>query len=209
MVGGYGRTSQVFGYINFPNRITNNNFYLPTGAGRGTKWIAQDTVLDVLAALDVLRLNKFYGPFMIYTSNDWDQYLDSDYFATSGVGGISGVSTATLRNRLRMIEGIQDVRRLDFLFASLPQTNPLFVNVANPYKGPGSEGILVGNPFTMIVVQMTPDVCRAVNGMDITTVQWESVGGMRLNFKVFCIQVPQLRADYYGNCGIEHCVATK
>jgi hypothetical protein len=54
----------------------------------------------------------------------------------------------------------------------------------------------------MVMVQMTPDVARAVNGMDITTVQWESQGGMRLNFKVMCIQVPQLRADYYGNCGI-------
>ena len=56
----------------------------------------------------------------------------------------------------------------------------------------------------MIMVQMTPDVARAVNGMDITTVQWESVGGMRLNFKVMAIQVPQLRADYDGRCGIVH-----
>jgi hypothetical protein len=209
MVGGYGRTSQVFGYINFPNRLVNTKFYKPTGLGRsGTAWIAQDTVRDVLAALDQLRLNKFYGPFMAYHSNDWDQYLDSDYFTTTGAGGISGVSTATLRNRLRMIEGIQDVRRLDFLFATIPQTNPAFVNVANPFTGPGGEGVVSGNPFTMIIVQMTPDVCRAVNGMDITTVQWESVGGMRLNFKCFAIQVPQLRADYYGNCGILHAVAT-
>ncbi len=44
--------------------------------------------------------------------------------------------------------------------------------------------------------------------MDITTVQWESVGGMRLNFKVMAIQVPQLRADHYGNCGILHAVST-
>ena len=36
------------------------------------------------------------------------------------------------------------------------------------------------------------------------SVQWESVGGMRLNFKVMAIQVPQLRADYYNNCGILH-----
>jgi hypothetical protein len=60
----------------------------------------------------------------------------------------------------------------------------------------------------MIMVQMTPDVARAVNGMDITTVQWESVGGMRLNFKVMAIQVPQLRADHYGSCGVLHAVST-
>ena len=51
---------------------------------------------------------------------------------------------------------------------------------------------------------MTPDVCRAVNGMDITTVQWESSGGMRINFKVMAIQVPQLFTDYNRRTGIVH-----
>jgi hypothetical protein len=58
------------------------------------------------------------------------------------------------------------------------------------------------------MVQMTPDVARAINGQDITTVQWETKGGMQLNFKVFCIQVPQLRADAYNNCGIMHATTT-
>ena len=68
--------------------------------------------------------------------------------------------------------------------------------------GPGGENLANTYPFTFIMVQMTPDVCRAVNGMDITTVQWEAVGGMRLNFKILTVSVPQLRADFYGNCGI-------
>ena len=146
---------------------------------------------------------------MIYHSNDWDQYLDSDYFATSGVGGIAGVSTATLRNRLRMIEGIQDVRRLDFLFAAVPSTNPASQGFPGGFTGPGGEGVLSGNPFTFIFVQMTPDVARAVNGMDITTIQWETLGGMQINFKVMAIQVPRIRSDFYQNCGIEHCTATQ
>jgi len=54
------------------------------------------------------------------------------------------------------------------------------------------------------MVQMTSDVARAINGMPITTVQWESAGGMRLNFKVMAIQVPQIRSDYDGNSGICH-----
>jgi hypothetical protein len=58
--------------------------------------------------------------------------------------------------------------------------------------------------YTMIMVQMTPDVARAINGMDLTTVQWEEKGGMQLQFKVMCIQVPQLRYDYNGNSGIMH-----
>ena len=41
-------------------------------------------------------------------------------------------------------------------------------------------------------------------GADITTVQWESHGGMQINFKVMAIMVPQLRADFTGQTGIVH-----
>jgi hypothetical protein len=186
--GGYGRTSQVYGYLNFPDRLTKNNLTVPNGTN------PSNTISDVLAMRDSLYLNKFTGPFMLYHSNDWDKYMDNDYILTGG-----NVATQTLRERLKSIEGIQDVRRLDFLFGTVPATS----------HGPGTENLVGGGggtggawPFTLIMVQMTPDVARAVNAMDITTVQWESVGGMRLNFKVMCIQVPQLRSDNYGNCGI-------
>ena len=203
--GGYSRTSQVQGYISFSARQTTSTFYLPTGQGRAAVangWKPSDTLADVLAFIDLLKLSKFYGPYMIYTSNDWDKYLDNDYILTGG-----NVATQTLRQRLYDIgrednvgegELIAGVRRLDLLPAS----------TLSALLGPGGENINSTYPFTMILVQMTPDVCRMVNGMDITTVQWESVGGMRLNFKVMCIQVPQLRADYYGNCGILHATAS-
>jgi hypothetical protein len=152
--------------------------------------VPADTLKDVLACLDTLKLNKFFGPFMLYHSNDWDQYMDSDYILTGG-----NVATKTLRERLRDIEGVEDVRRLDFLMASATAAGDP-ANVSTTF------------PFTLLFVQMTPDVARAVNGLDITTVQWESQGGMRLNFKVLCIQVPQLRCDFYGNCGILHANAS-
>jgi hypothetical protein len=181
-VGGYGRTPSVYGYINFPNRLTKANLTIPNGTN------AASTINDVLAMRDQLYLNKFYGPFMLYHSNDWDKYMDNDYILTGG-----NVATQTLRNRLKAIEGILDVRRLDFFWGTQP----------SPTAGPGSDSDLASmKTFRLLMVQMTPDVARAVNGLDITTVQWESVGGMRINFKVMCIQVPQLRADFYGNCGI-------
>lgn len=164
----YGRTSQVYGYTNFPNRITYTGLRTPNGTNPA------QTVADVLHMRDLLYANHFFGPFMLYYSNDWDQFMDNDYILAGG-----NVATQTLRERLKSIEDITDVRRLDFLTSS-------------------------SNPFTLLMVQMTSDVARAVNGMDITTVQWESVGGMRLNFKVLCIYVPQLRADFYNNCGILH-----
>jgi hypothetical protein len=178
-VGGYGRTSSVYGYTNFPNRLTKTNLTVPNGTN------AASTLADVLAMRDALYLNKFYGPFMLYHSNDWDKYLDNDYILTGG-----NVATQTLRERLKAIEGIMDVRRLDFLTSTTFPNDPARITTAHP--------------FTLLMVQMTADVCRAVNGMDITTVQWESVGGMKVHFKVLTISVPQLRADYYGNCGIMH-----
>lgn len=164
----YGRTPQVYGYTNFTNRNTKTNLTTPTGSN------PEVTLADVLAMRSQLYSDRFYGPYMLYHSTDWDVYMDNDY---ARLGGNN--ASMTLRDRLRKIEGIQDVRRLDFLRSST-------------------------NPFTLLMVQMTSDVARAVNGMDITTVQWESMGGMRVNFKVMCIMVPQLRADFNGNCGIVH-----
>ncbi len=203
-VGGYGRTSQVYGYMTFPQRLTSVTGYIPsnstTGGRSGSGWVPQDSLLDVLSMLQAIRLNKFFGPFMLYHSNDWDQYLDRDYIL---VGGAT-VSTQTLRKRLLAIGKEDDtqigpaagqgnvilgVRRLDFLTSAEVSSS----DAAYP---------MGTHPFRMLLIQMTQDVCRAVNGMDITTIQWESVGGMRVNFKCLCIQVPQLRASQAGKCGI-------
>ena len=205
LTGGYGRTSKVYGLINFPSRQTKTNLTTPSGSN------ASSTVSDVLAMIDTMVAQKFYGPWTIYHSNDWNQYLDNDYILTGG-----NVATQTLRQRLKNMTGIQDVKRLDMLFATQPTTNPLWTSSIvgttgiSQYRGPGGEYLYGGtnfsnanvNPFTMIMVQMTPNVVRWVDGMGITTVMWETIGGLRKNFKVMCIQVPQLRADFYGNCGI-------
>jgi hypothetical protein len=188
-VGGYDITSAVYGYLNYPKRLTKTGLYIPTGNGSlGTGWKASDTLNDVLKTLDTLKAHKFYGPFMIYTSNDWDKYMDGDYILTGG-----NVATQTLRERLRAIEGVSDVRRLDFLFSSTTDQSS---------GGPGLENVGTAYAFTMIFVQMTPDVARAVNGMDITTVAWDERGGLLNKWKVMAIQVPQLRSDFYGNSGV-------
>lgn len=81
----------------------------------------------------------------------------------------------TLKDRLEKVTGIDMVDTLDFL--------------------PG---------FQAVLVEKSTDTVRAVLGMDLTTVQWESKGGMQVNFKVMAIMVPQLRADFHNNCGIVH-----
>jgi hypothetical protein len=122
---------------------------------------------------DALVANRMFGPWMIYTSNDWDRYLDKDYILTGG-----NVTTQTLRARLKQIEGVQDVRRLDFLDSA-------------------------SFPFTFIMVQLGgDDAPRAINGMDVTMLQWPDKSGLKTSFKVMCIYVPQMIADFYGRCGI-------
>lgn len=83
----------------------------------------------------------------------------------------------TLRARLMALDDLQSITRLDYL------------NRAN---------------FDIILVQLQSDTVQMVNGMDITTVQWDSHGGMKKNFKVLTIQVPRIRRDFNGSGGIVH-----
>lgn len=207
LTGGYayGTSAQIFGYLTFPGRLTKTTLYRPTGNGRsGTGWVPNDLILDVLAMKDSLVLNKFYGPWMIYHSNDFDQYLDRDYNIFTAGGSVAG-GTITLRERLKKIPNVRDVKRLDLLTASAlglpatPGTSSSTTDIAGP---------TTANPFTLIMVQQTPEVARMVVGLQITTVQWEEMGGMVLKFKAMCIKAPQIRATFAGNCGLMHANAS-
>lgn len=87
-------------------------------------------------------------------------------------------SAGTLRSRLLQVGDFSGIRRLDYLGT--------------------------GYNYTMLMVQMTGDVLRAVIGMPIQTIQWDSMGGSRKNFRVVTIMAPQLFADYDGRSGIAH-----
>ena len=104
--GTHTGTSTVYGYTNFPQRLTKTNFTAPTAGG----WVPDTTHNEVLAALDQLYAQYFYGPFMLYHSIDWTQYMNRVY-------NISGGSPAgeTLRTMLLKNPDIKDVRRLDRL----------------------------------------------------------------------------------------------
>jgi hypothetical protein len=55
-----------------------------------------------------------------------------------------------------------------------------------------------------VLVEMSTGTIRAVVGMEVQTVQWESMGGLMKHFKVMCMLLTQLRADSEGNSGIAH-----
>lgn len=194
-VGGYGtgkaanRTSTVYGYLNFTERLTKTNVTAPTDGG----WVPTTTVSDFLACIEQLRNNKFTGPFMVYSSGDWDRYLDGDYYYALTSGAVAPVRT--LRERLMQIKDIVDIRRLEFM----PDSATRFA-LSGTLKAP--ENITVANPFTLIFVQLQKNTARAVQGAPITTIQWETRGGWQINFQTYTIAAPQLRADFHGSCGI-------
>jgi hypothetical protein len=153
----------IWGYVTFPQRATKTDMTVPTGANGGT------TVTEILALRQLLINNKHYGPYMLYMNGQWAQFLDTDFSTTKG--------DKTLRERLMAIDGIMDVRVLDYL----PTTK-----------------------YDVLLVEMTAETVRAVIGMEIQTIQWESMGGLMKHFKVICINIPQLRPDTAGNSGVAH-----
>lgn len=164
-VGAHDGTSTVYGYTNYPNRVLKIDLNTPTGAN------PEAIMTDVLEMVETMQSNGFFGPYMLYTSTGYSRFLNDDYFRSGSTSAVR-----SLRQRIMEIDGIQDIRRLDYLTSG----------------------------YQMILVQMDSEVVQAINGMDITTVQWDSQGGMRKNFKVMAIQVPLIKAPYNGVSGIIH-----
>jgi len=88
---------------------------------------------------------------------------------------VSGNSNMTIRERIMKISNIRGITVVD----SLQANNALFV-------------------------EFRSDVVRLVQGMPMQNVEWSSEGGMTTHYKVMSIQVPQIRSDYNGNCGVFH-----
>lgn len=157
----------IYGLFNYPNRIT-VTITDPTSMG----YTAVSTVQDVLGMVQ-LSLGAFHrGPWKLYHSLPWNQYMDADYNLTA----TPGVATQTLRERLSKINNITTVELAEFMHTG----------------------------YSLLLVEQKSGVIRMVMGMDVTTLQWESQGGLKYHFKILCIMVPQLRCDTNGNTGIVH-----
>jgi len=144
-------TPQVTGYVNHAERITKTGETAPT-ASNGT------TILNEwLANRELLTAQNFYGPYVVYVADDWDEFLDNDFKTDSD---------KTVRQRLLEVEGIQSIRRLDYLTTA----------------------------GTKVWADFGADLLQAVNGMEITTMQYESKGGMQINFKVMGMQAPLIKS---------------
>jgi len=102
----------------------------------------------------------------------WVLYIPTDY-ETVMDSDYNSTRGNTIRSRILEIDGITDVKVSDRLTAD-----------------------------TVVLVQMTSDVVRLVRGTGITNVQWSKEGEFVTKYKVFTIQVPQVRSDQQGSSGI-------
>jgi len=102
----------------------------------------------------------------------WMVYVPGN-FETAIDADFKAASDKSIRQRLLEMSGIIDIKVCDYL-----------------------------TDDKIIMVQMASNTVRLVEGMGLTTVQWDTEGGMRINFKVMAIWVPQLRADQNNRTGI-------
>lgn len=156
--GGY----TIYGYTNHPARVT-RSILDPSEGG----WSMTVTKNDILAMKQSLIDRYHYGPYDLYFGTSWNTVLDDDYLTTYSAG--------TLRDRLGRIDGIENIRVLDYL--------------------PG---------YNILLVERSASNVRAVIGMRTRTLQWTNEGGLEQKMKVMCIQAPQIRPDSNGNVGIVH-----
>ena len=84
-------------------------------------------------------------------------------------------SDKTILQRVREISGIEDVKPVDKLADS-----------------------------NVLLVQLTKSNVDMVIGMQPTTVQWETQGGMMMMFKVMSIMVPRIKLDHDNRSGVVH-----
>lgn len=92
-------------------------------------------------------------------------------------------------------------------FGSNPDSNPNVTVRDRILKIAGITGIKVVDTLAadnVLMVQMTSDVVRLVHGMGLQNVEWMTEGNFIHKYKVMTIQVPQIRSDQDGHCGIVH-----
>lgn len=110
-----------------------------------------------------------------YHYGNWMLYIPTDYETVLDQDYDTTTPGTTIRDRIMKIGGIDGIKVVDRLATD-----------------------------NVLLVQMTSDVVRLVRGMDIQSVEWQTEGKFITKYKIWTIQVPQIRSDQNGRCGIVH-----
>lgn len=158
-------TSTEYGYTSFPSRVTKTDLTTPSGSN------PEAIVQDVMEMIETMFTNGYFGPFMLYHSTPYSLYLNSDYFRSGSTSAVR-----TVRERLMEVDGITDIRRLDYLTTG----------------------------YQLLLIDLNRGQFQAIDGMQPRTVQWNERAGMIQKFMTLAIQIALLRAPYNGVSAIVH-----
>ena len=111
-----------------------------------------------------------------YHYGPWVLYIPTGYETVLDKDYDMTTPGTTIRSRIMAIDGITEIKVVDTLAAN-----------------------------NVLLVQMTSDVVRLIQGMGLTNVEWQTEGKFITKYKVLAIQVPQIRSDQNGRSGIVHC----
>lgn len=112
-----------------------------------------------------------------YHYGPWMLYIPTAYETILDDDYDTQTPGTTIRERILKIAGISGIKVIDHLTAD-----------------------------NVLLVEMNSKTIRIVNGFGITNVAEKEEFGMVSKYKVMAIQVPQIRSDQNGKCGIVHLV---
>jgi len=118
-------------------------------------------------------LNMKESSIAAYHYGPWMIYIPTGYETVLDDDYDTTTPGITIRERILKIAGISGIKVIDTLAAN-----------------------------TVLLVQMTPDVVRLVQGLGLTNVEWDTEGKFITKYKVLRIAVPQIRSDQNGKSGI-------
>lgn len=162
----------IYSYINFPSANTETEVTSILGTNASTILVPWNGADGTKIVQQVIAMKQASLNDKFF--GPWNLYIPPAYETILDEDyQVSGGKVITIRDRLMAISGIKNIRVIDFMPAD-----------------------------TVLLVQMTSDVVRVVRGMGLQNVEWSTEGNMVTKYKVMTIQVPQIRADQEGKCGI-------
>lgn len=170
-------TDVTFGYGAVDSRSRNSIYSYLNFPDRNLVNLSIPWDASAMTAAGILQdvLEMKKASIAAYHYGPWQLYIPTDYETVLDDDYDTQTPGTTIRERIMKIDGIKGIKVVD----TLPDDN-------------------------VLLVQLTSDVVRIVQGMALQNVEWATEGGMISKFKVMTIQVPQIRSDQNGKTGIVH-----
>jgi uncharacterized linocin/CFP29 family protein len=190
-----------------------------TGVGLDTTAIEQNTrkIVEEVERLTLGTSSSYsYGGGTVYGLTNFPERLTKVLTLPTAPGWEPAV---TYDEILDMIQSLQDIyfNGPYGVFVSPGWTKYMNTDYSAAYPGTSLASKLreIGDirfvrkvdylsNFQIVLFQLDPNVIQNITGLPMTTMQWESHGGMQVNFKIMTIMVPRVRKNANEQTGIIH-----